>query len=145
MKLSVNQAAMNLIKEFEGCRLTAYQDVGGVWTIGYGHTPAREGQVITQVEANALLSDDVQWAALRVQDECTGPTTPNQFGAMASLCFNIGGGAFAESSVLRYHNEGRYQSAANSFRLWDMVGDRHNYGLLRRRIAEAQLYLKEEA
>ena len=58
--MKINQKGLNLIKECEGCRLTAYKDAVGVWTIGYGHTTnVRQGDKITQAEADALLVKDI--------------------------------------------------------------------------------------
>jgi len=143
---SIDPAGFNIVKTNEGCLLHSYQDVAGVWTIGYGHTPARPGQTITQAEADALLIQDLQHAEVAV-DSCTSdvPTTDNQFSAMVSLAFNIGTGAFHASSVLRDHRGREYGAAANAFLLWDKAHINGQLvmvrGLLRRRNEERDLYL----
>jgi len=143
---TLNSAGLSLIEEFEGLSLNAYQDIAGVWTIGYGHTPSFPGQMITAGYAQVLLKQDTNTFQLAVAAKTHDvATTDNQFSAMVSLAFNIGSGAFAGSTVLRQHRAGNYDAAAAAFQLWDkahvdgvLVTVR---GLLRRRIAEANLYL----
>lgn len=123
----LNDAGLNLIEKFEGCKLTAYQDVAGIWTIGYGHiNDVQPGDTCTQDDAVAFLQNDVMDAEDFVNDAIgTVATTTNQFAAMVSLCYNIGRGNFRSSSVLRFHNQGNATNAAASFcygiRLTSMV------------------------
>ena len=144
----VNQATIDLIKRNEGCKLTAYQDSVGVWTIGYGHTgdDVAEGSQITQDQAEALLRQDLDKFQDGVDDAIGGgDTADNQFGAMVSLAFNIGLGHFKTSSVLREHNAGNQQSAADAFLMWNKAGGQVLTGLDRRRHEERDLYLKPDA
>ena len=66
MATPVGTKGLELVKEFEGCYLTAYKDIVGVWTIGYGHTgkvdgkAISKGMIITQAKANSLLKADLQ-------------------------------------------------------------------------------------
>lgn len=136
----INNAGLQLIKSFEGCRLQAYDDGTGVWTIGYGHTPATPGQIITQDDAEALLRSDLRWAETCVNTWVARNATPNQFAAMVSLTFNIGCGAFQSSSVLRLFNEGDDAGAAAAFALWNQANGQVLEGLVRRRAAEAALF-----
>ncbi len=81
--------ATKLIRHFEGCRLLAYQDTGGVWTIGYGHTKdIGPGQTCTQEQANAWLVEDI--APLI---EATKNLTPLKMVAYLDFGFNCGLGA----------------------------------------------------
>jgi GH24 family phage-related lysozyme (muramidase) len=73
----------------------------------------------------------------------TAPTTQNQFDAMVALAYNIGMSAFAGSSVLRFHKLGKYESAADSFKLWNKAKGVILNGLTKRRAAEAALYLSK--
>lgn len=144
----VNDAALKLIQRDEGLRLDAYRDVAGVWTIGYGHTPAYPGQRITEAEAVELLRDDLAHAEAAVQAATHDvPTTDGQFSAMVSLAFNIGTGAFRQSTVLRKHRDRDYVGAAAAFLFWDKahVGGRLVImpGLERRRREERALYLSD--
>jgi len=136
-----------LIKEFEGLRQRAYLCPAGVWTIGWGHTPASPGQWVSVEEAEALLRQDlkrfesalVQWISYKF-------LTSNQFSACVSLAFNVGLGAFRRSSVLRWLNAGDILRSANSFLLWDKAvvnGVLQSLpGLMRRRQAERSLFLR---
>ena len=142
---TTNRAGIDLIKRFEGLRLDAYKDPAGIWTIGYGHTgpPAALGAWIGSDEAERLLLADLGAAEAAVSRAC--PASGNKFAAMVSLAFNIGGAAFATSSVARLHNAGQYARAAQAFALWNKARVdgklRVLPGLVRRRAAEAELYL----
>jgi lysozyme len=121
MTRAINEAGLNLIKSFEGLRLDSYQDVAGIWTIGYGHIKdVKPGVTITEAQAAALLQQDVVDAERTVDSSCAGvPTTDNQFAALVSLCFNIGRGNFQKSSVLKGHIAKDNAAAANAFLMWD--------------------------
>lgn len=140
--MKTGEAGIALIKEFEGCHLTAYLCPAGVWTIGYGHTQGvHKGQHITQDQADAFLHDDLSTFEQEVSRLLgSAPTTQNRFDAMVSLTYNIGGGAFARSSVLRLHKAGHYDQAAEAFIMWTRAGHRVLPGLVRRRAAERALY-----
>ena len=145
MARSINPSGLELIKSFEGLRLTAYRCPAGVWTIGYGHTgPAvTPGQRITEAEADALLRGDLDRFEVGVAHALDGAaTTDNQFAAMVSLAFNIGLGAFQRSTVLWQHKAGNRQRAAAAFLLWIKGGGHTLPGLVRRRAAERALYLR---
>lgn len=140
---TINRAGIDLVKQFEGLRLKAYRCPAGVLTIGYGSTGShvREGQIITEAQADALLRSD-----LRRFEDCVAKEAPaateNQFSAMVALAFNIGTAAFRDSTVLRKHRAGDYAGAADAFAMWTKAGGRELAGLVRRRAAEAQLYRK---
>lgn len=141
MKWPICDAAIQIIKDAEGLRLHAYRCPAGVWTIGYGHTVDVEpDDVVTAKEAEQMLADDVGRFAAGVRDLCTGSETPEQFGALVSLAYNIGLEAFAESTVLRLHRNGLYADASRAFRMWIRGGGHVLPGLIKRRDAEAQLY-----
>ena len=131
-----------LSKSFEGLRLTAYQDVGGVWTIGYGHTGpnVRAGLTITQAEADALLRSDVEDAVTCVNRAVNVPITQNQFDALVDFCFNCGRGSLLQYTLLRKVNIGDFAGAAAQFALWDHAGGEVVEGLVKRRTAEAELF-----
>ncbi|MCA3247389.1 MAG: lysozyme [Azospirillum sp.] len=146
--MQIGKAGLKLLKEFEGCKLTAYRDVAGVWTIGYGHTrTAREGMRITQAEADRLLRADLDTFEAVVWDACIEVPNRNQFDAMVSLAFNVGAAGFRKSTVLRLHNRGNFVGAAKAFAMWNKARNAETgklepfAGLTRRRAAEAALYL----
>jgi lysozyme len=133
---------VSLVASFEGMELRAYQDQGGIWTLGYGHTAdVKEGDTCTQQQAEAWLSEDLETADIAVNKAVTVPLTQNHFDALVSLCFNIGQGNFAKSTLVRILNAGSIQAAADQFLVWDKVGGQTNAGLLRRRNAERALFL----
>lgn len=146
MPRRINKEGFALIRNFEGLRLKAYPDPGtggDPWTIGYGHTgpDVKKGLVITVERADDLLMADLSRFERCVADNC-GTATDNQFSAMVSLCFNIGCGAFEESTLLRLHRAGKYDAAAAQFDKWVRGGGRVLPGLVKRRAAERALYSK---
>lgn len=136
---------LNLIKEFEGCKLKAYKCPAGVWTIGYGWTQGvKEGDVWNQQMAERMLVEGVNpFERAVLQAIGDKPTTQNQFDAMVSLCYNVGPANFQKSSVVRYHRDGNFSKAAESFLLWNKAAGRELAGLTRRRQAEKRRYLSK--
>jgi lysozyme len=145
--VETNDAGINLIKEFEGLRTTAYRDVAGIWTVGYGHIrDVVEGMVVSVERAVGLLKDDLKATEEGVTRAIGNvPTTPNQFAAMVALAFNIGVNAFKNSTVLREHLAGNNDQSAQAFLMWDKATINGKLtpvaGLKRRREAEAELYM----
>jgi GH24 family phage-related lysozyme (muramidase) len=145
MSRQINQAGLDLIKRFEGCKLRAYRDPVGVVTIGYGHTrTARLGQSITNQQAEALLRQDIAEFEDAVESLIDVPLTDNQFAALVSLAFNIGAGALRRSTLRQKLNAGDYSGAAREFLRWDKGGGRVLKGLSRRRYAEMTLFLRAD-
>lgn len=128
---------VSLIKEFEGLKLKAYQDVVGVWTIGYGHThTAKPGMVITAGEAERLLRVDLDWVEAAINKNVTVKLTQNQYDALASFIYNVGATNFRRSTLLDKLNDGDYAGASAEFRKWNKAGGKVVRGLTRRRKAE---------
>src|SRR6478609_4928710 len=146
MKVSPN--GLKEIKLHEGVRNTAYQDSVGVWTIGVGHTAARgapipkKGLTISDAEVDATLARDLVHFEEKVLGAVKVPLNQNQFDALVSLCFNIGEGAFAKSTLVRKLNAGDYQGAAEQFLVWNKAGGKTVQGLVNRRAKEKALFLK---
>lgn len=138
----INETGLELIKDFEGLRLSAYQDAVGVWTIGYGHTStAYPGQRITIAQATALLRQDVANFENAVTQAVRVPITENQFAALVSFTYNVGSGALNSSTLLRKLNAGDTFGAASEFLRWNRAGGNVLAGLTRRREAERSLFL----
>lgn len=135
---------LNMIKAHEGLRLEAYMPTKrDVPTIGYGHThTARMGQVITEAQAEHLLRQDVQWVEGVLNSLVEVPLNQNQYDALGSFVYNIGGTAFANSTLLRVLNGGDYSGAADQLLRWDKQKGRTLRGLTRRRREERALFLK---
>ena len=136
-----------LIKEFEGCHLTAYRCPSGVPTIGWGSTigldgqPVRLGTTITQQEADRLFERDLNHFAQNVDRLVKVLLTPSQRAALVSCAYNVGIGALAQSTLLRLLNAEDYQGAAAQFDRWTRGAGRVLPGLVRRRQAEKALFL----
>lgn len=144
MKLS--NRGLDLIIGFEGLRLSAYTDFGGVWTIGYGHTSGvRPGQRITASRARALLRDDVATFERAVDRAVKVPLTQGQFDALVSFSYNCGEGALRSSTLLRKLNAGDYSGARREFARWVKDNGVTLSGLVRRRAAEADLFGEQHA
>jgi len=140
--MTINDAGLNLIKSFEGCKLTAYRDQGGILTIGFGHTgDVTPGETITQDRANSLLEEDLVNTELLVEDQLEKVPTSNQFSAMVSFTYNLGIQRFMKSTLLTKYNDGDIQGAASEFLKWNHVNGVVDPGLTRRRQAEMELFL----
>ena len=140
-----SDTGINLIKNFEGLRLNAYQDSVGVWTIGYGHTKtAKEGMKISEHQAEELLMKDLEEFEGGVLSLVKVPLTQNQFDALVSFSFNLGLGNLKRSTLLKELNKGEYTKAADEFLKWDKAGGKALQGLTRRRNAERLLFLKNK-
>lgn len=141
--MNVSENGLDLIKRFEGCRLSAYQDSVGVWTIGYGHTRGvKRGDKITRAQADEFLAQDAADAASDVERRVKVPLNQNQFDALVSFTFNLGDGNLKSSTLLRRLNEGNYRAAADQFGRWVFAGGVLLDGLVKRREAERQLFIK---
>lgn len=140
--MKINQAGLDLIKSFEGCRLKAYKDVIGVWTIGVGHTGPEvvEGLIWSPEQANEALAQDLVKFEEGVSNLLTAAPTPNQFSAMVAFAFNVGLANLKSSTLLRCFNKHNAEGAAGEFLKWDHADGRVIPGLTRRRQAESDLF-----
>ncbi|CAJ6884797.1 glycoside hydrolase [Burkholderia pseudomallei] len=150
-----SKSGLQLTEQFEGCRLTAYQDSVGVWTIGYGHTGSDvyKGLTITQEQAEAFLMKDIAKAAAAVNrlvtlDRAGAPDTDGlpdltqeEFDALVDFTFNLGAGNLASSTLLKKLNAGDIEGAAAEFPKWVHAGGKVLAGLVKRRDAERALFL----
>lgn len=110
MTVHVSARGRALIKQFEGFRADAYQDVVGVWTIGYGFTRGvQPGQHMTVQQAEARLITELLGYEQAVLGGCALEPNQNQLDAMCSLAWNIGIAGFLRSTVLKCHNRGDAQ------------------------------------
>ncbi len=135
--------AFRLIKKYEGCKLHAYQDVVGVWTIGWGSTlGVHPGMTITQEQADQMCLDDVKERSFAILKMVTVNINDNQLCALISFAYNVGLGALHHSHLLTYLNEGASKlKVAAEFLKWDHAGGKVFAGLTRRRHEEAELFL----
>jgi lysozyme len=146
--MNMTEEGLDLIRRAEGFRSIAYRDAAGVLTIGYGHTsmaghPAvTAGMRITESEAEAIFRRDVAQFALIVRQAVRVALTDAQFSALVSFCYNVGGTNFSRSSVLAAVNAGDFAAVPRRLALWTKAGGKELPGLIRRRAAEAALFME---
>lgn len=139
--MTTSENGLNLIKSFEGLRLTAYRCPAGKWTIGYGHTKGvKKGMYISEAVATHFLIQDVQRveSILNSYDE-KYHWTQNEFDALASFTFNCG--TVNLKRLLKYGTRTKSQ-IANAILLYNKASGRVLRGLVRRRNAERELFVK---
>lgn len=147
-EMHVSPSGVDLICNFEGLRLKAYDDGVGVWTIGFGTTKypngirVKKGDTCTLDQAKAYMQNDLKSFEQTVNNTVKVPLNQNQFDALVSLAYNIGSTAFKNSTLVRQLNEGNYKVAANQFNVWVNAGGKRMQGLVNRRAAERTLFLK---
>lgn len=139
-----------LIKQFEGCSLTAYPDPGtggAPWTIGYGWThpvdgkPVKPGMKIEQETADRLLKTGLVSYENDVLKLAKVKLTQGQFDALVSFAYNVGSRSLSTSTLLKKLNDGDAKGAADEFPRWNKAGGKVLNGLTRRREAERALFL----
>jgi GH24 family phage-related lysozyme (muramidase) len=142
----ISQKGIDLVKSFEGGPfLEAYRDPVGIWTIGYGTTSGvKAGMRITKTQAEQYLREDLNQFERAVKDNVKVPLNTEQFSALVSFTYNVGEGALASSTLLRFLNQGDYQGAADEFLRWNKGGGQELPGLTRRRNAERSMFLGQD-
>lgn len=140
MKTSVEGLA--LIKKFEGLELEAYKCAAGVWTIGYGHTKnVQEGDVISESHADHMLEVELEEFEGYINDNVTVALSQNQFDALVSWVYNLGPANLKASTMLKVLNSGDYEGVPAQIKRWNKAGGKVLEGLIRRREAEALLFI----
>ncbi len=143
----MTEEGIDLIKQWEGLRTTAYRDPVGILTIGYGHTSmagaprVQERMQVTAAEAEAILRRDVALFAKHVSGALRTQISPAQFSAIVSFCYNVGAENFRKSSVLDAINRGDLSAVPRRLGLWTKAGGRVLPGLVKRRAAEAAMFV----
>ena len=148
--MRLSDRGIDLIKEFEGLALEAYQDIVGVWTIGYGHTSdagapvVTEGLMITRQEAEEILRKDLEHYEAGVRRMLQpaiegGWVTQGLFDAMVSLAYNCGVRAISGSTAVARINGREIGEGIDAIAWWNKAGGQLIAGLVRRRAAEQAL------
>ena len=141
--MNISEIGIQLIKNFEGCVLKAYKCPAGIWTIGYGHTSGvKEGQTITLKQAEDYLLQDIRAYEITVNNLVNVPLNQNQFDALVSFCYNLGPNNLKNSTLIKLLNKKDYLGAAEQFDRWIYAGGKKLPGLVKRRAAEKELFLK---
>ena len=144
-KMQISAEGLSLIKKFEGCELEAYLCPAGVWTIGYGHTKdVKEGDKINKEEAEYLLQEEMIEYEGYVNDYVEVPLQQHHYDSLVSFCYNLGGGSLKKSTLLKVLNEGKYEEVPAQIRRWNKSNGEVLEGLVRRREAEAVMFMGGE-
>lgn len=140
---STNTDGVKIITTYEGLSLKSYLCPAGVWTIGYGHTDGvKRGDTITREQAESMLLDDLVLFEQAVRNGLEIEVNENQFSALVAFVYNVGAGAYEKSTLLRKINAGDFVGASKEFARWNKAGGRVLPGLVKRRQAEMELFLK---
>ena len=146
--MNLSKTGLDLIKRFESFRAAPYLCSAGVPTIGYGTTVYPNGikvklsdQKITQQLAESFLQRHVNAIEKDVSKLVKVTLTQNQFDALVSFAYNVGIGAFGDSTLLKQLNAGDIDNASKQFERWNKAGGKVSNGLTRRRNAEKALFL----
>ncbi len=139
----VSAAGLGLIKRFEGFQAKVYRCPAGYQTIGYGHL-IRQGENFTDVLAKesalSLLLRDIAMVEDSLSKLISVPLQANQYDALASFTFNLGGGALQRSTLRRKVNRQEHDEVPGEFMKWIMADGRKMRGLYLRRQAEVELW-----
>ena len=148
MTRQISQHGLDKLKQWEGLKTKAYQDTGGVWTIGYGHTATAgdpkpyKGMVITEAEAGNILLQDLTKYEAAVENNVNVKLNDNEFAALVSFAFNVGINAFKSSTLLKKLNKGNYDAIPSELMKWVKAGGKKVQGLVNRRRAEGYLWME---
>ena len=140
--MTISEKGIELIKQFEGCKLFAYRDTVGIPSIGYGHTKGvKMGMSVTQKQADDFLLEDIKPCEKVLNAMCIN-FKQNQFDALVSWIFNLGEGKFSGSTMRK-----KIISRATDIEItdqmvrWYNAGGKPSAGLMRRRVTEANMFL----
>lgn len=146
---NITQKGIDLIKYFEGFSKTVYVCPANLPTIGYGHLLTKQELAdgtfqngITKLEGERLLRKDVGFAERAVLRLVRVPLSDGQFDALVSFTFNLGSGSLQRSALRRKLNRGEYYAIPNELMRWVNAGGRRLNGLVKRREAEANLFMQ---
>ena len=148
MTRQISQHGLDKLKQWEGIKTKAYQDTGGVWTIGYGHTAMagdpkpRSGMVISAEDAEKILLKDLVQYEAAVESLVKVKLTDNQFASLVSFTFNVGIENFKKSKLLKKLNAGNYDAVPTELTKWTKAGGKKIQGLVNRRRAEGYLWME---
>lgn len=147
MSDQATDTAVKLGEEFEGFSAKPYLCPAHVWTIGFGSTRDKFGNPVTantpdvtREDAEALMARDLRSARDDILTDVKVPLTPQEDAALMDFIYNLGGGAFRSSTLLRKLNMGDFTGASEEFDKWDHADGVVMAGLLRRREAERKLF-----
>ena len=154
--MQMSEHGLELIQEWEGFELKVYKDSAGLPTIGVGHLLTKSelssgkinikgvavayGDGLSNQQVMDLLAQDVKPAEDSVNKGVKVSLNQNQFDALVSFTFNVGGGAFSSSTLLKVLNQGQYAQVPDQLRRWTRSGGQVVKGLVNRRENEIKLW-----
>lgn len=143
--MKISKQGLDFIKKWEGFRYKAYQDVVGVWTIGYGSTKIGNRKVqptdtISEPDAVKEMEEELEkWIYPHLEDLTLNQ---NQFDALCSFIYNLGATNFNKSTLKKKIQAGDYVGASYEFVKWNRAGGKVVDGLTKRRTDESKLFMK---
>ena len=139
--MKISEDGLELIKKFEGCETTAYQDSVGVWTIGFGHTKGvEEGQTCSIEDAESMLADEMDEYEGYINDMVKVDLQQHEFDALVAWVYNLGPTNLGESTMLKVLNGGQFDRVPDEMNRWTRAGGEILEGLVRRRQAESLMF-----
>ena len=140
-KMKISEDGLELIKKFEGCETTAYQDSVGVWTIGFGHTKGvEEGQTCSIEDAESMLADEMDEYEGYINNMVKVDLQQHEFDALVAWVYNLGPTNLGESTMLKVLNGGQFDRVPDEMNRWTRAGGEILEGLVRRRQAESSMF-----
>ena len=154
--MQMSEHGLELLKQWEGFKNQLYNDSAGLPTIGVGHLltkselssgkiiingdPVQYSGGLSDQQVLDLLGQDVTPAAQLITNKVTVPLNQNQFDALTSFTFNVGGAAFNGSTLLKVLNQGQFDQVPPQLRRWNKAGGKVVQGLINRRENEIKLW-----
>ena len=139
--MKISEEGIELLKKFEGCKLEAYQDSVGVWTIGYGHTKGvYKGMTISQDDAEEMLEEEMEEYEGYIEEYVEVPLSQNEFDALVCWVYNLGPTNLRNSTLLMVLNQSKFDEVPEQIKRWNKAGGEVLKGLVRRGEAEALLF-----
>lgn len=140
--MRASDTLIRALKQFEGCRLTAYQDSAKVWTIGYGHTKGvKPGDKITEYQAEQFLREDLQRFEEIANRVKMVSSRQGKFDAVLDFIYNCGPANFEKSTLKKYIEANKPTwEIQEQFLRWVNAGGKKLGGLVTRRIWEANRF-----
>lgn len=139
--MKISSEGIELIKKFEGCETTAYQDSVGVWTIGFGHTKGvQEGQSCSMQDAETMLSEEMDEYEGYINSMVDVDLNQNEFDSLVAWVYNLGPTNLRESTLLKILNAGDKDGIPEQINRWNRAGGKILQGLVRRREAESLMF-----
>ena len=140
-KMKISEDGLELIKKFEGCETSAYQDSVGVWTIGFGHTKGvEEGQTCSIEDAESMLTDEMDEYDGYINNMVKVDLQQHEFDSLVAWVYNLGPTNLNESTMLKVLNGGQFDRVPDEMNRWTRAGGEILEGLVRRRQAESLMF-----